>query len=301
MAETDRIDPTSEKEKMSNAKKAQLVAAVFLTLALSFLIPSYAWYYQQREIARLARIKSPDTLYISAANREDKININMDEIDVNSAWNNESSERATYKYFIFSVAGQYVINYNLQLAHTKNNNYKYEIFEAEASNSIPDGVEGKDYIIYEPDNDRIPEALSSVGTHDGINTDEKIYYSIKKDNGENQISLNSGGTYTVGTGLEERTYHYDGHYLNMASGTSEYARLADDTYHDITYSYDKVEAHSEPLYWQVTNIPVITAGGSKEPFYHEYILKVSWDTSANLADLTKYKDTDIVYITACIP
>ena len=288
----------TKKLPLSLNKKIQIIVASLLSVALLIIIPIYAWFYNQREIARLERIKSPDSLYITAANREDKINIKMNEIDVNSTWNPDSDETATHKYFVFAVAGQYVVNYNLQLAHTKNNNYKYEIFEAEASNTTPSGIEGKDYIVYDASDDRIPADLSEIVTHEGIDTLSPIYYSIKKDdsNPAKPISLNEGTTYTI-NGDE---LSFDGHYINMESGTSEYTRLADDTFHDKTYSYDKVEAHSEPLYWQVTGIEVEDTSGIKNPFYHEYILKVSWDNTANLAELSKYKDTDIVYITVSV-
>lgn len=287
---------TDQKKSLSVKQKVQIIVASLFTIALVIMIPTYAWFNNQREIARLERIKSPDSLYITAANREDKINIKMNEIDVNSTWNADSDERATYKYFVFAVAGQYVVDYNLQLAHTKNNNYKYEIFEAEASNT-PSGIEGKDYVVYEPNDARIPTELRSVGKHDGIDTTSTIYYSIKEDdsNPKKQISLNAGTTYTIG----EDELSFDGHYINM-SGSNEYTGLANNTYHDKTYIYDKVEPHSEPLYWQATHIEVEDTTGIKNPFYHEYILKVSWDSTANLADLTKYKDTDIVYITVSV-
>ena len=114
-------------------------------------IPSRAWLRRQKEIARLERIKSPDMLFITAADREDKINIDMNNIDVNAQWNTPSTPtNADYKYYVFSVAGQYVTNYNLQLAHTKNNNFKYEIFEAVGSTTKPTAnVIEKDYIEYD--------------------------------------------------------------------------------------------------------------------------------------------------------
>lgn len=293
-------EPVVGRKTLSTKKKIQIVAASLLTVALAAAIPTYAWFINQRELARLERIKSPDSLYITAANREDKININMDEIDVNSTWNADSDSLATYKYFVFSVAGQYVVDYNIQLAHTKNNNFTYEIFEAEASNIRPFGTEGRDYVVYEANDSRIPADLRGIGTHDGINTSLPIYYSIKMDESEppKPISLNAGTMYTVG----EDTISFNGAYINMdmASGSSDYTRLANNTYHEKTYAYGLVEAHSEPLYWQVTRIQVADTDGNKNPFYHEYILKVSWDSTANLSDLSKYKDTDIVYITVSV-
>lgn len=297
---------------MPRSKKIQAVIASVLSISLVFTVPAYAWFNYQREIARLERIKSPDMLFITAANREDKININMNNIDTDATWNSTSNEKASYQYYVFAVAGQYVTNYNLQLAHTKNNNFTYEIFEAEASNTSPGGIEGKDYVIYEPDDARIPSDLSEVLTHEGINTDEPIYYSIKKDRSTpaKEISLNAGQTYTItpavaadpANGVEAAdavTKEYNGVYKNVTGGNPGYNTLADnDGYKSKTYNYANIDTHSVPLYWQCTGIPVEDTNNARDPFYHEYILKVSWDT-ANLGSLVS-KDTDIVYITVSV-
>lgn len=294
---------------MKTSKKVQLITALILTVALMISIPSYAWLQRQREIARLERIKSPDMLFITAADREDKINIDMNNIDVNAKWNTTPTPtNANYKYFVFSVAGQYVTNYNLQLAHTKNNNYKYEIFEADGSTTEPaaDVIE-RDYIEYDRKKNipfELPNTLTSK--YGSANDYPTIYYKIKKDSNNTPISLNQG-TYTITPaqgGTPAVTKTYDGHYLNMnsSSGSNDYERTANSTgvYHNKTYNYDEVEIHSEPLYWQVTKIPVDMVNNEKKPFYHEYILKVSWDSTANLTNLAQYKDTDIVYITVSV-
>lgn len=290
---------------LKKGKKIQFVTASVLTISLMVAIPTYAWFSFQREIARLERIKSPDVLFITAADREDKINIDMNNIDVNAKWNTSPDETpATYKYFVFAVAGQYVTSYNLQLAHTKNNNYKYEIFEAYGTTTEPSDVEEKDYVAYDRTKN-IPTELSTIESKYGsADTYPTIYYSVKQDYYNTDISLNQGMTYTITPADQEHdvtavTKSYNGQYLNfnIGSGTSEFDRLANSSYHTKTYNYDKVEPHSEPLYWQATRIPVETVGNDKNPFYHEYILKVSWDPTANLTELSRYKDTDMVYIT----
>lgn len=292
---------------MNRGKKIQAITASVLTAALMISIPSYAWLNRQREIARLERIKSPDMLFITAADREDKININMDNIDVNAEWKTNPATKATYKYFVFSVAGQYVTNYNLQLAHTKNNHYKYEVFEAVGTTTRPAGVEDRDYVAYDRDGN-IPTDLRTINSKYGtIQTNPTIYYQINEDYNHTPISLNQGTTYTItpaSNANDAVTKSYDGHYLNLdsSSGENDYNRTANSSgiYHNKTYEYSEVEIHSEPLYWQVTKIPVELDGTEKKPFYHEYILKVSWDENANLASLSKYKDTDIVYITVSV-
>jgi len=298
--------------EMPRGKKIQAIIASILSISLLCAAPAYAWFNYQREIARLERIKSPDMLFITAANREDKLNINMNNIDTDATWNNTSNEKASYQYFVFAVAGQYVTNYNLQLAHTKNNNFTYEIFEAEASNISPGGVENKDYVIYEPNDGRIPSDLSDVLTHDGIDTDKPIYYSIKKDESTpaQEISLNAGHTYTITPAVEADpendieaadavTKSYNGVYKNVTGGDPGFSSLAnDDGYKSKTYNYNNIDSRSVPLYWQCTGIPVEDTNNAREPFYHEYILKVSWDKTS-LGTLVP-KDTDIVYITVSV-
>jgi len=163
-------------------------------------------------------------------------------------------------------------------------------------------VEEKDYVKYDRTKN-IPPELSTVESRYGsAETYPTIYYQIRKDHNHTDISLNSG-TYTItpaGEGTPAVTKTYDGHYLNEDTGTTDYNKLSTNAYHEKTYAYDKVHERSEPLYWQATNIPVEIVNNEKKPFYHEYILKVSWDTSVNLTELSKYKDTDIVYITVSV-
>lgn len=298
----------SKFHQLPKKKKIQLIVASSLTVLMMIAVPVYSWFTFQRQTARYERINSPDTLYLTAANREDTIYLKMDRINVKGYWYNDSNEqegRVGYKYYVFSVAGEYVTNYNLQLAHTQNNPYQYEIFEANVSKTKPAGVVERDYVTYTVQKD-YPDGLPSIDDHlDSVSKNDVLYYTIKTDDSSNHapISLNAKNT----NPLTASTYivagntsygNYNGHYLNVQT-TGTDAGLADSTYHNDTYSYNHVEKHAEPLYWQATGIEVDGASG-RDSFYHEYILKVSWDTSANLDELAKYKDTDIVYITAAV-
>lgn len=306
--------PSTDSKKASRfrqlpkKKKIQLVVASSLTAVMMVAIPVYSWFTLQRKTARYERINSPDTLYLTAANREDTIYLKMDRINVKGYWyddNNEQAGRVGYKYYVFSVAGEYVTNYDLQLAHTQNNPYQYEIFEAKVSKTKPDGVVDKDYVTYTVQKD-YPDELPDIDDHlENVKKNDVLYYSIKTDDSSNHtpISLNAkstnplaASTYTVGSNTSYG--NYNGHYLNMQT-TGDDAGLANSDYHSNTYDYNHVEKHAEPLYWQATGIEVDGASG-RDPFYHEYILKVTWDASANLDDLAKYKDTDIIYITAAV-
>ena len=312
-------------------KKIQIIAASILTIAMIVSISTYSWFNMQKEMQRFERINSPDTLFITAAHKEDTIYLKMDGIDVTSYWDVGETDPVSYKYYVFSVAGNYVTDYNLQLAHTTNNNYRYEIFEAEFTTTDPkiadsSLIDGKDFVSYTvtddwPDSEEFPTIANrkdkngnTVPISAGVVGDDSdntvLYYTIRKDTSGNPVSLNVsnygstvGGntvvskTYTVnvpGT-AENTTVTYNGHYLNAGDGF-----LANRTYHSETYgtyASGNVEEHAEPRYWLATDIEV-DGSASRDPFYHEYILKVSWNNDGDDTARADFKDTDIICITA---
>ena len=303
---------------MPRGRKIQVITAMTLTLSIMIVTPTYSWFRKQQKMARYEKISSPNTLYITAASREDIKNFQIAGVDVSqdAYWLNAdktSAGRKTYQDYVFAVAGDYVVSYTLQLAHTTNNNYKYEIFEAEVMAEPAAGsVLDKDYVEYKITEEFNPDTLEEI-TANSIYTakaadgaDKKLYYRVKKAADGTKISLNSG-TYVITPAVEADEEHgveaaeavsvsYNGHYLNMES-----AFKANNTKHNDTYgpgnTNSNVETHAEPLYWQATGI----TGGDPtvgDPFYHEYILRISWDTSGANAAKTDYKDTDIIYIAA---
>lgn len=306
-------------KNMPQTRIIQIFTAVALTLSLVIVTPTYSWFKKQQRMARYEKVSSPNTLYITAASREDAINFQIGGIDVgaDAYWFNNSGGnegRKTYQDYVFSVAGDYVYSYTLQLAHTTNNKYYYEIFEAEVMANPPaGGVVDKDYVIYNITEEFDPETLEEITANSVYTTkaagDKKLYYRIKKDNSNptnKKISLNAinytesnknsitPSSYTITGQTDPLTYN--GHYLNWSTYFT-----ANNTKHDITYgsgeTNSNVQVHAEPLYWQATGI----IGGdptSGDPFYHEYILRVYWDTTGDNAATTDYKDTDIIYITA---
>lgn len=309
---------------MPKGRKIQVATALALTMSIMIATPTYSWFRKQQKMARYEKVSSPNTLYITAASREDVRNFQIAGVDVSSSayWidnNKNNVGRKTYQDYVFAVAGDYVVSYTLQLAHTTNNKYKYEIFEAEVlANPPANGVLDRDYIVYNITGDFDPETLEEITANSVYTTkaaedaDKKLYYRIKQDNSTTpkNISLNAvnftegninnvtPSSYTI-TGQDDPLTYY-GHYLNWSTNFT-----ANNAYHNDTYgsagdsgtANTNVETHAEPLYWQATQI---TGGDptSGDPFYHEYILRVSWDTTGANAATTDYKDTDIIYITA---
>ncbi|MBR7084759.1 MAG: hypothetical protein IKI37_06255 [Oscillospiraceae bacterium] len=299
-------------KEISKKQKVQVVIAASLTLLLTVQLPVMAWFQKQREAARFERINAPNTLFITAAHREDSKNLVMDDITVDGKWivNGEEVEMS-YQDYVFAVAGDYVENFTLQLAHTTNNPYTYEIFEADPTIGAPKTGEviGRDYVVYKVTDIRpseLPEIADNVGTKIETEGGEKvIYYRVKKTEmtveGENgtsstiskAVTLNQESDLKEGetnkcSYSENGSVTYDGQYLNMGNDGK-----ADNTFNNLTYSsYSHYDQRVQPLYWQCTNIPG-SSGVSKNSFYREYILRVYFNSTS-----TTYKDTDVVYITA---
>lgn len=267
-------------KSLSKAKRIQLILSVIFTLFLCTAIPVWSWFRLQRQMARYQRIHSPDTLYITAADCEATINIKLDGIDPNAYWDRENNIQASYKDYVFAVAGEYVTQYTLQMAHTTNNGYTFEIYPAvrvTADETVNDGskLEGRDYVIYDPITD--PETKYPEGLPNALKSgnNDTLYYKV----GSSKLN---------------------GKYLDPQAETTPGAADHSGKYYNETFKnsggvYGNVQANAVPLYWQKTGIQVKENG--KQPFYHEYILRVRW-TDPKRSDT--YKDTDIIYLTAAV-
>ena len=300
---------------LSKGKKIQVVIASILTVCAFAAAPVYAWFRWQQQAARYDKISSPNSLYICAARREDAKYFDIGRVDVKAYWkdsNQVAQQRATYQDYVFSVAGDYVTSYSLQLAHTTNNNYTYTIYRADVTNENPASDTkylGRDFIEYDIHNSFDPAEIADIAespVYEDLETGDSLYYYVKKDDNSTLISLNATdptesdtskvipSTYTIGG----KKVKYNGHYLNW---NSEFQANTAGKYHIATYEggengYSAVNPHAEPLYWQATGIQ----GGNavnRNSFYHEYILRVSWTNDGVNQATSTYKDTDVIYIT----
>lgn len=113
--------------KLSKSKKIQLIAAVSFTVVLIASIPIFAWFTLNRGIAATTKINAPTKLYITSGNKEASANINMADIDVEEM---KDSKRVLQKDYVVGIAGKNVGTYKLQLAHTTNIPFTYEIYKA---------------------------------------------------------------------------------------------------------------------------------------------------------------------------
>lgn len=122
--------------KMEKKKKRQLVIAVSLSVVLLVALPVYAWFTHKRSVALTTKINAPTQLYITAGNKESVANLEMADIDV---------EDGTYKDFVFGIGGTDVQTYQIQLAHTTNIPFEYEIYRAK---SVQEADKDDDTVVY---------------------------------------------------------------------------------------------------------------------------------------------------------
>ncbi len=271
-------------KKLSRRNKIQLVLAVVLTISLAVAIPVYSWFNNQKKAAEMYKIDYPNSLYLNAAHREDRMYFDLDELDVeeyymgddNKPINYGTAENPVYhektqRLYAFSVSGEGTTGFTLQLAHTNNNELKYEIYEATQTETKPNtGFENVDWVHYE--------------RHMG-----------NGDNTENPFTFSDDLTakdayYTMGSQV-------DGEDKNPDDPDDDDNILAkkdtSDPYYEKTYgdTNTNVEAHAVPTYWQA-NITLDRSDIDRNKRFHKYyILKVSWESGKK-----NTKETDMIYL-----
>lgn len=281
---------------LSTLTKIEIVVALILTIVMCATIPVYAWFTNQKKIAELAKIKAPDELYINAAHKEDIINLDMTSVDVTKKYTTTDNgilteHDITSQSFVFSVSGEWVNSYTLQIEHTTNNPFKYTICEGEIYKSIADMKEK-----HSDCESRNSDGSLKYVEYRATNVYDTAEMQKITNWGNEGLTIETGQLYYVWIGDEVKNKNNQtGHYLNQTgSGTDN--RYANDTYLDKSYeSGTKYQKYAKPLFWQLKNIK---ASETKAPFYNTYVIKIDWTGVSNITDYKK--ETDIFYISAFV-
>ena len=146
-------------------KNRAVFAAVLAALAL-LAVPVLAWLYMQRSMETITKINMPNALLIGAGDAKPIQQLELGNIDV--------SETNKSKDVVFCVYSEKPsLNYYLQLAHTTNIGFNYEIYKAELSQNDGElSYLGKNYKMEEP----LKGAY--LNKKSGTNYDEKRYHAI---------------------------------------------------------------------------------------------------------------------------
>ena len=148
--QTEKLQDSEKKashKSWSVRKKRAILAVVAAALAL-LVIPVFAWLYMQRSMETITKVNMPYALLIGAGDAKPIQQLELSNIDV--------SGTQKYKEVVFCVYSEKSSkSYYLQLAHTTNIGFTYEIYKASrpaAETSAGDVVSylGKQYIKGEP-------------------------------------------------------------------------------------------------------------------------------------------------------
>lgn len=248
--------------KLSLSVKIQLVIAIICTMA----IPVYAWFAYQDRIEALSKVKEPPSINLASGGEDPALYITLENIDVNTT-NHE-------KYVVFSVEPGKYSAYDIQLTHTTNIPFTYELYRVRQDNENGT-IEYTDHSI--DVNGGKTELKYSIMTTAAGTTNGKI---TLKDINQNDDSPNR----ILGDENELETYSR----RNYNTGT------------------DEVNQYVEPIYSVARRIPQLSVGddGSSDRDY--YAIKITWQVNPNIgvddADYWNYafnnKETDIIYISA---
>ena len=126
--------------KWSRRKKRAIAAVVAAALAL-VVLPVFAWLYMQRSMETITKVNMPYALLIGAGDAKPIQQLELSNIDVSA------SKSKDVVFCVYSEKPSK--SYDLQLAHTTNIGFTYEIYTATRadSNASTDVVEclGKQY------------------------------------------------------------------------------------------------------------------------------------------------------------
>ena len=274
---------TKKIKELSLRKKIQLSVAIALTVSLSIAIPVYAWFANQKKAAEMYKIEYPNSLYINAAHREDRMYFDLDELDLDEYFMDEDNRPINYnqdpdgnpeyrekdhRLYAFSVSGEGTTNFTLQLAHTNNNELTYKIYEATQTPTKPSGFENFDYVHYErhmgaSDNSENP----LTGFSDDLSVKDAYYIKGSEVQGENKNSDTSNPVLAI--------------------------KATNNKYYSKTYGEnDNVQANAVPTYWQkIITLNRSDINSNTKQFCKYYILEVSWTSSQKNS-----KETDMIYL-----
>lgn len=265
--------------------KIQIIIALALTAALIVSVPTYSWFNYEKKIAELAKIKSPDNLYINAAHKEDVVYLDMSSIDVSQKVPNSQSP-ITSQSFVFSVSGEWVTNFTLQIEHTNNNPFTYSFHEGTIyATEQAMSADHPDYQTRNSDGSLKYVEYTATNIYDAKESSKILGWPNYPAN--DVASIADGSTYYIWIGGDIKNKNNEtGSYLSASTA------LREKSYESGTYYDSRVV----PSYWQLNKI--LTGSDKNVPFYKTYVITASWTGVANIESYKK--ETDLFYISAFV-
>ena len=244
-------------KQLTVSEKVQLAFAVLFSLCVALTPPTFAWFAYQNKIEAMSRVNEPPALYLAAGHNDPVQYFTLDNIDVK-----RENDGSYHQDFVFSVVTGKVSRYDLQVAHTTNIPFTYQLYRAKQT----DETEG-DIVIYE----------SSAG--------DKIKYKILSGNGQEITLTNLNPKDESGRLGSENVLSESFNRRNYALGTDHVNIYAEPLYsvvRDIGRNEQETDDSEERDYFilRVTWNVLQSASGDD-----------LWNYAFN------NKETDIVYVT----
>ena len=115
------------KTQMKFSKKFYMGIVFTVVAVVAMVAGTLAWLVEARRMVTVATIVSPYKLYIGANNQQPIEQLYMGGIDVRE----QNIDGTFSKDYVFCVYGAPAIDYRIQLAHTTNIRFEYEIYCAD--------------------------------------------------------------------------------------------------------------------------------------------------------------------------
>ncbi len=246
-------------KKLSLPMRIQLGIALFCTAS----IPAFAWFAFQNKIEAMSKIKEPPSINLASGGDDPALYISLENIDVS---------RGTEKFVVFSVEPGKYSAYDIQLTHTTNIPFTYELYRVKENEN--GNIEYTDHT-RNSDSETVLHYGVMTNITDAITTSGRIILT--------DVNPDASGSRIIGN---ENT---------LAANRRNY---------DITK--DNVNQYVKPLYSIARQIPQLTENedGSKTRDY--FAIKLKWSVNSNITigdgEYWDYafnnKETDIIYISA---
>ena len=130
--ERQRDEGRQGKHRMRLTRKKRVVISVILAFSALLALPVFAWLYMHRSMETITKVNMPNALLIGAGDAKPIQQLELSNIDVSGA--------QKYKDVVFCVySTKPGLAYHLQLAHTTNIGFSYEIDKASIETDAVNG------------------------------------------------------------------------------------------------------------------------------------------------------------------
>lgn len=226
------------------------------------VLPVYAWLAVQDKIEALSKIKEPPSINLASGGDDPALYITLENIDVTEG---------TEKYIVFSVEPGKYTAYDIQLSHTTNIPFTYQLFRLKEDENGT--IEYTDHTRVKGEETKLKYSIITGAS--GTTLGELMLENINPDNGSTGRVIGDESDLSA----DRKNYEND----------------------------DEVNIYVVPLYSVVRGVPQLAddIDGSSDRDY--YALKVTWSqgTGTWLETYAGYwnyafnnKETDLIYISA---